>query len=242
MTDSELKSFYKFLKFKNVVRNQGDFAKSINVSRQYIAEAMNGTEKLTDDVVKNVSRRYFDEYQEYLSLPKQSEIERIREQKINGKESKGLLVLPIKVQGGYTRHYLDPVFINDLQRTFIPNNPYDGESFIMAQMEGDSMEYIDPITGQSAGLQAGSWAIYEFIPQEQWRTGLKQFYVHLVVTDTLFTIKRILQDNPDEIVVSPDNEAYMQERIHLRDVRQIAIFKRKLEWNAPPPRKHEIKV
>jgi len=155
---------------------------------------------------------------------------------------KGVPALPIRVQGGFTRHYSDPVFWKDLERVFIPGMPYDGDEYLWAEMEGDSMEYIDPNTGLAAGIPDRAWCIYQRVPQEFWRRGLRQFYVYLVITETRFTVKRILQDNDEEIVLSPDNEDYPQERVHLSEVQGIYIFKRKLDWNAPPPRKHEIKV
>lgn len=71
---------------------------------------------------------------------------------------------------------------------------------------------------------------------------MKGYRLTQLITETRFTVKRILQDNDEEIVLSPDNEDYTQERIHLSEVQGIYIFNRKLAWNAPPPRKHEIKV
>lgn len=156
---------------------------------------------------------------------------------------RGVPALPIKVQGGFSLHYNDPVYWSQLDRIYIPGLPYDGDDYLWAEMEGDSMEYIDERTGQLAGIHDRVWCIYQKVPQEFWRTGLRKFYVHLVITRTgLFTVKRILQDNPDEIVLSPDNPLYNQERIHLKEVLAIYIFKRKLDWNAPPPRKIEINV
>jgi hypothetical protein len=265
MNANQLKGFYNFLKAIGKVRTQSEFAESIGKSRQYMSAAMNETETLTDNVVFLVKMKYPQEFKMFEGwgyqtnydevesiLRKQTDggnnesesekaIEKIRRNKIYGNDPKGILVLPVKVQGGYSLHYKDPIFINDLSRTYIPNNPYDGEDFLMAEMEGDSMEYIDD-HGRPAGIPAGSWMIFERVPQELWQTGLKKFYVHLVVTDTLFTIKRILQDKPDEIVLHPDNDLYFQQRVHLKDVKQIWIMKRRLDWNAPPPRKIEINV
>lgn len=170
----------------------------------------------------------------------------VNQEILNAKEvnkQRGVPALPIKVQGGFSLHYNDPVYWSQLDRIYIPGLPYDGDDYLWAEMEGDSMEYIDERTGQLAGIQDRVWCIYQKVPQEFWRTGLRKFYVHLVITRTgLFTVKRILQDNPDEIVLSPDNPLYNQERIHLSEVLAIYIFKRKLDWNAPPPRQIKINV
>lgn len=159
----------------------------------------------------------------------------------NDRTPKGVPALPIKVQAGYARHLTDPVYRSEMERVYFPNSPYDGDDYIYAQMEGDSMEYINEF-GKPAGLEDGAWIIAQRVPQEDWAENLRTFYVHVVVTSTRLTIKRILQDNNKEIVLHADNEIYPQERISLSDVREIWIFKRKLDWNAPPPRKIEITV
>lgn len=65
MTSSELKDFYAYLKMNQVVKNQTEFAKRLGKSRQYVAEAMNETEKLTDFVVQLVTNKFKKEWPEW---------------------------------------------------------------------------------------------------------------------------------------------------------------------------------
>lgn len=167
--------------------------------------------------------------------------EEIRREKVEGKQMKGTIAVPIKAQANYAKNIFNPVYLNNLERFYFPNNPYDGDKYRFFQMEGDSMEYIDE-NGKVAGLPDGSWIIAEEVPQEDWRHNLRKYYVHVVVTNSRITIKRILQDNDADIVLHADNELYGQERIPLSEVKEIWIFKRRLDWNAPPPRKIEITV
>lgn len=182
---------------------------------------------------------------DYVKLQKFFSKNTLHEEEIpyrNHDNQKGIPALPIKVQGGFNIHVDDPVFISQLERIYIPGIPFDGDDYLWAEVEGDSMEYVDPHTNKISGISDGTWCLFQKVPQEYWRTGLKKYYVHLVITDSLFTVKRILQDNSEEIVLHPDNEMYQQERIHLKDVKAIYLFKRKLDWNVPPPRKIDIKV
>ncbi|MBX9450008.1 MAG: helix-turn-helix domain-containing protein [Taibaiella sp.] len=157
---------------------------------------------------------------------------------------KGVPALPIKVQGGFARHYTDPIYWKNLERVHFPGLNLNGpeDKFLWAEMEGDSMTYYDHNAKLITGIQHGTWGLYEQIPKEYWRTGLRKYYVHLIITESLLTVKRVLQDNDEEIVLSPDNDIFEQERFHLKDIQGIYVLKRKLDWNAPPPRKHEIKV
>lgn len=165
----------------------------------------------------------------------------IRRNKAMGRGMKGTVAVPIKAQANYAKNIFNTVYLEDLERFYFPNNPYDGDRYRFFEMEGDSMEYIDE-NGRVAGLPHGSWIIAEEVPQEDWRHNLRKYYVHVIVTNSRITIKRILQDNDHEIVLHADNDVYGQERIPLSEVKEIWIFKRRLDWNAPPPRRIEINV
>lgn len=241
MDFSELKDFYNYLKVRGLVDSVEQFAKRIDKSRQYMSAAMNNKEVLTQHVIDRVKLIYEKEYIEYLEYLGSPEIEKIRQKKINGRTPKGVVAVPIKVQAGYSKNIDNPVFEKDLERIYFPNSPYDGDDYRYFQMEGTSMEYVDE-NGKPAGLPDGTWILAERVPQEDWQSNLRKYYVHVVVTTDRLTIKRILQDNDTEIVLHADNDEYGQERLPLSEVREIWIFKRKLDWNAPPPRKIEINV
>lgn len=68
MDSNELKSFYQFLKKQErAVESQQQFAESIGLSRQYISEAMNGTEVLTSNVVQKIKKRFPVEYSAFFN-------------------------------------------------------------------------------------------------------------------------------------------------------------------------------
>lgn len=160
-----------------------------------------------------------------------------------GRQQKGILAVPIAAQAGYTRMMGDDfaMFAHELDRVYLPGFPYDGDNFRLFQVEGDSMEYVNE-TGQIAGLQSGFWVVGEAVPSEDWQKNLRPYRIHVVVLAREILIKRILQDNEDEIVLHSDNELYEQFRVRLEDVKEIWYVVRKLDWNMPPPRRIEIKV
>lgn len=67
MDSNELKQFYNYLKKKEVFRSQAEFAESVGKSRQYVAEAMNGTVKLTPQIINSVKNKYSEEYAEFIA-------------------------------------------------------------------------------------------------------------------------------------------------------------------------------
>lgn len=163
---------------------------------------------------------------------------------LNGRTQKGILAVPIKAQAGYARMLHDDfaVFMDQLDRVIIPDFPYDGDDFRMFQVEGDSMEYVNE-NGRVAGLQNGIWVVGQLVPQEDWRENLSLYRVHVIVMARQCLIKRVLQDNPDEIILHSDNEEmHPQERIKLADVKEIWYVVRKLDWDMPPPRRIEIRA
>ncbi|MFA6058911.1 MAG: LexA family transcriptional regulator [Taibaiella sp.] len=199
---------------------------SLGVPREYIEEGT-GRMFIGDFVDKKESFR---------------EIDRIRNEKLFSDKPKGVIAVPIKAQANYTKHFDDTVYQSELDRIYFPNSPYDGDNYRFFQVEGDSMEYIDETTGKVSGIEDQSWVLAEKVPKEDWKENLRLYYVYVIITKNRITLKRILQDNPNEIVLHADNELYGQERIPLNEVLEIWIFRRKLDWSAPPPRRIQIKV
>ena len=217
---------------------QEEFANKLSVHKRTVQNWEGGSK--IPSVKHTILRDLWNQAQE--GETEETEWENIRKKKLFISEPKGIIAVPIKAQANYSKHFNDVVFQNQLERIYIPNSPYDGDNFRYFQIEGDSMEYLDEQTGRPAGLEHGAWIIGEKVPPEDWSHNLRKYYVYIIVTDSRITIKRVLQDNHKEIVLHADNELYGQERISLDKIKEIWIFRRKLDWNAPPPRKIEITV
>jgi transcriptional regulator with XRE-family HTH domain len=237
-------------KDKNIT--QVELAEIFKVKQSFISQIESGKSSIPEDWITVLEAKFgnISKYKLSIDNDKDNHIitntpqtitQKIRENKLFNNTQKGIIAVPIMAQANYSRHYDDVVYKNQLDRIFFPNSPYDGDDFRYFQIEGDSMEYVDE-TGRVSGIADGSWIIAERIPKEDWQRNLRQYYVYVIVTDSRITIKRILQDNEEELVLHADNELYGQERLAINEIKEIWIFKRKLDWNAPPPRKIEIKI
>jgi phage repressor protein C with HTH and peptisase S24 domain len=151
----------------------------------------------------------------------------------------GLSFVPIKAQAGYTHSYSNPVFVNDLLKIYIPGNPYTGERYRAFEVEGDSMEYINP-AGQPAGLIAGMIVIGEYVPPEDWAY-TAQYYIYVIVTEDKIMIKRLFRKD-DKYALISDNELYAQFVLTASEIKELWLVKRKIDWDMPPPRKIDITV
>lgn len=148
-------------------------------------------------------------------------------------EDHGLIYVPIAAQAGYSRNFTDPVFINQLDRLYIPGLPYKGDNYRYFDVEGDSME---------PGLQEGMQVIGELVPQEFWKDA-SDYYIHVIVLENRICIKRIFKKNSTHWVLISDNEdLYPQELLPLESVKEVWHVKRKLDWRMTPPKQFEIKV
>jgi phage repressor protein C with HTH and peptisase S24 domain len=160
--------------------------------------------------------------------------EDIRKQKAFGAlDDKGLIYVPIAAQAGYTKNFVDPVFINQLDRVFIPGSPYRGNDFRYFDVEGDSMYPT---------LEEGMQVVAQFIPRESWKD-ISEFYIHVIVKENQLLIKRLYRRNERSFgMISDNEEMYPQEVLQVKDIKELWLVKRMLDWRMAPPRQFEKKV
>lgn len=161
--------------------------------------------------------------------------EDLRLQKALGiSEPGGLSVVPIHAQAGYSKHYLDPAFVDDLETMNVPNMPYRGDSFRVFEVSGDSMEPT---------LKEGFHVVAETVSHDYWNS-TAQFYIYVVVTEDRIMVKRLYrkEDNEHYVCISDNEEFYPQFLLPKSEIKELWLVKRKIDWEMPPPKRFEIKV
>lgn len=148
-------------------------------------------------------------------------------------EDEGLYYIPIAAQAGYALHYQDPMYLNELERLYIPGNPFKGDRFRYFEIEGDSMYPT---------LKDGMQVIAEKVEPEYWKQ-IADYYIYIVVTVDQVLAKRLIKIDDDLLAMVSDNdELYPQQELKYTDVKEIWRVKRKLDWEMPPPRRIELKI
>jgi hypothetical protein len=160
--------------------------------------------------------------------------EELRMKKAFGDGSeKGLAFVPVFAQAGYSKHYLDPKFVGELEQVKIPNLPFKGDKYRVFEVSDDSMEPT---------LKEHFHVIGELIDPEYWNT-TAQFYIHVVVTEDRIMVKRLYRKDAETFIMISDNEDfYPQFKMHVSEIKELWLVKRKIDWEMPPPKRFEIKL
>lgn len=148
-------------------------------------------------------------------------------------QEEGLTFVPVMAQAGYSRHYLDATYVSDLEHVKIPNMPFRGDKYRVFEVSGDSMEPT---------LKEHFHVVCELVDPDYWNS-TAQFYIYVVVTDDRIMIKRLFRpDNESFILISDNEEFYPQFRLHKREIKELWLVKRKIDWEMPPPKRFDIKI
>lgn len=168
--------------------------------------------------------------------------QQIRDNKAFGdKEKKGIIHVPLAAQANYQTYYLDPVYKEQVERLYIPGVNFDGDSYRSWEMKGDSMEFINA-AGQPSGIMEGNILITEFVEPRDWHQ-IVQYYIYVIVTEDRIMVKRLFKlPDQDAYAAISDNEHYQQFKIVRREIKELWLVKRKLDWWMPPPKKIDITV
>jgi phage repressor protein C with HTH and peptisase S24 domain len=151
----------------------------------------------------------------------------------DGGRPPGIGVVPIMAQAGYSKHYLDPKFTDELEEIQLPNLPYHGERYRVFEVSGDSMQPT---------LKEHFHVVAEKVEPEFWNT-TAQFYIYVVVTDDRIMVKRLFRKEDGTFVLISDNEEfYPQFTMKQEEIKEIWLVKRKIDWEMPPPKRFEITV
>jgi phage repressor protein C with HTH and peptisase S24 domain len=225
------------------------FERAIGVGSSAISKAIARESGIKSDTIDKISKTFPNVSREwletgegdmfvkgYVPAPSMTDGDKIRLQKAIGRDiddrERGLIYVPIAAQAGYSRNFEDAVFVNQLQRLYIPGLPYAGDKYRYFDVEGESMEPT---------LEEGMQVIGEEVMQEDWQH-VSDFYIYVIVKVNRVMIKRLFRKDPSTLVLISDNEEYAQEILPIQDIKELWLVKRKLDWRMTPPKRFEIKV
>lgn len=148
-------------------------------------------------------------------------------------ERDGISFVPIAAQAGYAKSFIDPVFLNQLERIYMPGFPYRGNRYRIFEVDGSSMEPT---------LKEGYYVLCEKAEPENWQS-LPDYYMYVIITIDRVMVKRLFKKSEDVYVLISDHEEFFpQFTINKSDIQEIWQVKRKMDWELSPPKKFEIKV
>jgi|SRR6185503_11661651 len=241
----------KILRDKKKINDLADLGSKLGYKRaQTMSDILNGDTTLTTKFVKafclafGISEEWVETEAGMMFINKESQRisgSDISNQKAFGNtEDEGLIYVPIAAQAGYSRNFLDPVYIGQLERLYVPGLPYKGDNYRYFEVEGDSMEPT---------LEEGMQVIAQIMEFEGWKSigeqwnNINDFYIHVIVTINQVLIKRLYKKDDETFVMISDNEdMYPQQPLKKESIKELWIVKRKLDWRMVPPKMFEKKI
>ena len=221
--------FHEGEALKNLLKGSGklidDIADILDMTRQNLNYHFR-KEKLGDDFKRLIT----DKLKIDFPLDKGNSL---RNKKAFGdSEDDGLIIVPIAAQAGYAKQFDQPVYINQLDRVKIPGNPFKGDKFRFFEVEGDSMYPT---------LQENMQVIAQKVEQEDWKH-THNYYIHVIITSNQILIKRLVRIKGGFAAISDNEQLYPQVFIDEKDVKELWVVKRMLDWRMAPPKQYEVTV
>lgn len=222
-------------------RNE-DVAKKLGYSREYLSTLMGKDGKVLPEHIDKIKSAFPNTPFEESEITSSNITPSNNSSGINGRIPKtqtnpdieGVIFVPIAAQANYTQHYTEPLFINQLERIYIPGFPYRGDKYRIFEVAGDSMEPT---------FKEGYYVVGEYQEAGYWNTSIQDYYVYVIVTESRIMLKRIFKKSSEEYVLISDNEEFHpQFVIKVSDIKEIWYVRRKIDWEMPPPKRFEIKI
>jgi len=143
--------------------------------------------------------------------------------------------VPIKAQAGYTRAIDQTMFLNTLEPyPLLPGVDPAGAVWRYWEVEGDSMETV---------FHSGDVVLSSQVPRMDWTDNIRNFYVYIIVTHDRVMIKRLFAKSQEKWVIISENESqYPQFLLNVEDVKELWVFRRKIDNKAAPTKRFEITV
>ena len=139
-----------------------------------------------------------------------------RNKKNESKEFRVPLVT-VKARAGYVTSYDNTDVINSLEKYAVPPGvTYTGAIWRYFEVDGDSMEPV---------LVTGDYVLCSQVPQDDWEN-IRNFYVHVLVTETEILIKRIFVKETGQWVLISDNETHKQKFFDVPTLKELWVFRR----------------
>jgi phage repressor protein C with HTH and peptisase S24 domain len=143
-------------------------------------------------------------------------------------------LIPAKAQAGYVKAVDQERYMDTLEQYALPPNVDPrGANWAYWEVQGDSME---------PAFRSGDLILTSQVHPMDWEN-LRNFYVYVLVTDERVLIKRVVAKNTLEwVLISENEDNYPQQLLLVEYVKQLWVFRRRIESSAPPTKTFEIKV
>lgn len=130
---------------------------------------------------------------------------------VDSQNNDNIVFVDVKAAAGYPSNLTEPTYFKKLPAFTLPTRQFQGGTFRMFQVDGDSMDDT---------LKHGSWVIGRFLenPDE-----CKNGYTYVIVTNDSIVFKRVLNRVKERatLVLQSDNPEYRPYEISITDIKEV---------------------
>ena len=125
----------------------------------------------------------------------------------------------------------NPMLSEAINNSDLDNNPFKGFPYRFFEIAGDSM---------MPTLKEGNHVIAEKIDKEYWGV-TSQFHIYVIVTEDRVMAKRLYRkDENTYVVISDCEEFYPQFILPKKEVEELWLVLRRVDWELDAPKRFEI--
>ena len=143
-------------------------------------------------------------------------------------------LIPYKARAGYSRNYESDDYIKTEFETYPmpPGISPRGADWRWFEVGGTSMFPV---------LSEGDYLLCSLVPHADWMD-IEEFKIYVVVWKNEVSVKRVVVNNGDLVLVSENEEEEKQRRIQMNDVKEIWKVRRRITAQLPPTKRFKITV
>jgi len=224
------------LKEDKVIKSSRQFAMNLDYLPQSLSEILKGRRDATIELIRKAVEVYnlnptflFTGDGPMFVRANEDHSLRVLTVVTNHDEDAQIVYVPIPAQAGYVKEAENAKFIADLPTFSLPEYKFKVGTHRAFAVAGDSMENT---------LFEGDKVIASFLEPSLWESGIKDNYVHVIVTKSDILVRRAINKIKEESIIEivSDNEFYDPIRLETQHIREMWYVRAKISPFLPSPR------
>lgn len=212
---------FQYLLDTQQVPSARQFSMALDYAPQNMGEILKGRREVTIELLKKAVDNYdlnpeylFNGSHPILGNSKQGMAAKILTIVTDQLNTERIIHVPVPAQAGYAEQVHDKEFVEELPSYQLPGHEFSQGSYRSFDVSGDSMEPM---------LSAGDTVICEYFEPQNWKLGLKESKLYVLVLDDAVLVKKLSYASykADTLEIHSLNPAYPMFLAPFQDIREV---------------------
>lgn len=223
---------FQYLYDTKQVPSARQFAFALDFAPQNMGEILHSRREVTIDLLKKVVDTYdvnpeylFNGTHPILATGSQGMAAKILTIVTDQLNTERILHVPVPAQAGYAEQIHDKEFVEDLPTYQLPGHEFSQGSYRSFDVSGESME---------PALSDGDTVVCEYLEPQNWKDGLKDAKLYVIVLEDSVLVKKLKYSIEDEhsIEVHSLHPDYPKFYASFKEIREIWVMKAIISKNS----------